>query len=112
MVELVDVEVEVLARRLGLCLAGERELIELGDEESAQEIGVLLADEPVRELRQEDLPPVHDRPEIEPALPLPDHAADHLRTKECIQSGEEWRGRLPPQERKLTLEVVEDLRVS
>ena len=73
--ELVHVEVEArafLALHIG---AGERGHIHLVHEDEAEELRVDVADLALAEVDEENLPLVHDLPDIERALRLPDDVA-------------------------------------
>src|SRR5262249_36202400 len=82
--EFVDREDECSSLLFLRVLATEGDLVELRHEKTPEEGGILLADRALGELREEDLPVIHDLPEIEGGILLRHDAPDEPRTKEGI----------------------------
>ena len=81
------------------------DLVELGDQEASEERGILLADRSLREPCEEDLPPVYDGAQIEPALPGADNLPHGLTPQEPIETGEDRAHALSGRELELVPEV-------
>src|SRR5579871_3363172 len=77
--ELVYIQIKRISVTRSKLLPTHGDLIELGDEQAAQEIGILLADQPLRKFGQEDSAVFHHRRKIESVLFLGDDVADDLR---------------------------------
>src|SRR5579883_1241838 len=110
--EFIHVQIEVRAILSGHVLSAHRHLIQLGDDEGSKEIRILFADEPLRELRKQDLPAVHDLRKINPVLFLPDHMPDDLRPEERVESRQDRTLRFSREQRKFPFPVVDDLRIA
>src|SRR5207244_2202484 len=80
--------------------------------EGAQEVCVLLADRALGELREHELPRVHEASEVEPVLPLRHHEANELRAEERIQARQNRGLRIALEEGEFLREVVHDLRIA
>src|SRR5258706_4254861 len=86
MVELIHVQPKVPSIFLLNLLSSDGDLMEFGNEQTTQEIGVLLANRAVGEACQKDLAAVHDIGEVEPVFPLGDDVPEGLGTEKGVEA--------------------------
>ena len=74
--ELIDIEIEILALFLGHILAAHGRHVDLVDENKAEELGVQITDFAFRQIDEEDFLVIHDFTDVEGAFGLADDIAD------------------------------------